>query len=136
MLKSRGYIKQDKVTTGQLKECGKCLQIYIKKSRDLQSNIDRESSEAVREIPAAELVRNNGLWKIIQKLDSLFLKDENTQAHNAFKAFHHFKRSSGGRFADFMIQFVKLHNRLVWYNMAKPEAFRAFFFLLNAANMT
>ena len=91
--------------------------------------------EAVREIPAAELGGDGGLNKIIQKLDSLFLKDESTRAYIAFKEFHHFKRSSGEHFADFIIKFEKLYNKLVKHEMALPEAVKAYF-LLNAANMT
>lgn len=65
-------------------------------------NIHRERArEAVREILAAELVGNDGLGKIILELDSLFLKDENTQEYNAFKEFYHFTRSSEGHFPDF-----------------------------------
>ena len=91
--------------------------------------------EAVREIPTRELGADDGLTKIIQKLDSLFLKDESTRAYISFKEFHHFKRSSGEHFADFIIKFEKLYNKLVKHDMSLPEAVKAYF-LLNAANMS
>ena len=90
--------------------------------------------DAVREIPAAELGGNDGLNKIIEKLDSLFLKDESTRAYMAFKEFHQFKRSSGEHFADFIIKFEKLYNKLVKHDMALPEAVKGYF-VLNAANI-
>ena len=42
--------------------------------------LTRRVQEAVMDIPAAELGENDELGKIIQKLDSIFLKQEKTQA--------------------------------------------------------
>ena len=71
----------------------------------------RRAKEAVKKIPAAELCGDDGLDKIIQKLYSLFLKDESTRAYISFKKFPHFKRSSAEHFADFIIS---LKNCISW----------------------
>ena len=42
-----------------------------------------------------ELGDDDGLNKLIKKLDSILLKDESARACLLFKVFHHFKRSSG-----------------------------------------
>ena len=63
-------------------------------------------------------------------MDSLYLKDQNTGASNQFKEFHHFNRSSGDYFADFIIKFEKLCT-LVWYGF--PDTVKMYF-LLSAAN--
>ena len=47
--------------------------------------ITERTREAFKEIPAADLGDDNGLDKIIMKLDSLFLKDECTRAYISFK---------------------------------------------------
>lgn len=66
------------------------------------------TGRARQEIPGAKLGGNDGLDQIIEKVDSLCLKDQNTGASNQFKEFHHFNRSSGDYFADFIIKFEKL----------------------------
>ena len=48
--------------------------------------------DAVRELSTADIGRDNGLKKIIDKLDTLFLQDENARAYVTFKEFHNFKR--------------------------------------------
>ena len=88
--------------------------------------------ETVKEIPTAE-VGVDGLDEIIQKLDSLLLKDDRTRAYTSIKVFHHFKPSSREQFADF-IKFDKVYNKLLKHDMALPEAVKAYF--LSATNMS
>ena len=94
-----------------------------------------KAREAVRDIRPAELGGNNGVEKILEKLDGLFLKDSSTRAYVAFKEFHEFKRSSGENFADFIIKFEQLYGKLVKYDMDLPQVVQAYF-LLSAANMS
>ena len=94
-----------------------------------------KAREAVRDIKPAELGGNDGVEKILEKLDGLFLKDHSTRAYVAFKEFHEFKRSAGENFADFMIKFEQLYSKLVKYEMELPDAVQAYF-LLSAANMS
>ena len=81
------------------------------------------------------MAADDGLTKIIDCLDALFLKDKNTRVYNAFKEFYNYKRTSSESYSDFIIQFEKLYNKTVKYEMKLPEAVRAYF-LLNATNMT
>ena len=82
--------------------------------------------DAVRELSTADIGRDNGLKKIIDKLDTLFLQDENTRAYVTFKGFHNFKRGSGNNFRDFIIAFEKLYSKLKKFRMELPEAVRAY----------
>ena len=95
----------------------------------------RRAREAVRDISTAELRGDNGLDKNIQKLHYLFLKYDSSKAYISFKEFHHFTRSSEGHFADLILKFEKLYNKLVKHYMALPKAVKAHFFI-SAANMS
>ena len=56
------------------------------------------------EVAVRDWVIDDGLDKIIDKLDSLFFKGESTRSNISFKEFQHFKRSFGEHFADFIIK--------------------------------
>ena len=66
--------------------------------------------EAVRGIPSNEIGSDDGLTIILAKLDAIYLKDESTRAYIAFKEFYDYRRGSGEKFTDFIIQFEKLYN--------------------------
>ena len=68
-----------------------------------------QAREAVRELSIAELGADNGLDNIIEKLDTLFLKDKDTRAYLAFKEFYIYKRTSGETCSEFIIKYEKLY---------------------------
>ena len=49
----------------------------------------------MRELNATDIGKADDLNKIIEKLDSVFLKDKNIRAYLAFKEFYAYNRSSG-----------------------------------------
>ena len=78
---------------------------------------------------------DDGLTKVMTKLDSIYLQDKSTRAFIAFKEFYDYRRSSGDKYADFIIQFEKFYNKIAKFDMVLPEAVQAYF-LLTAANMS
>ena len=68
--------------------------------------------DAVRELNAADIGKADGLNKIIEKLDSVFLKDKNTRAYLAFKEFYAYKRSSGENYSEFIVKCEQLYHNL------------------------
>ena len=71
---------------------------------------------------------------VTDKLDGVFLADENTRAYCAFRDVIEYRRSSGAKFAEFIVEFERL-DREVGKHMALPTGCRAFL-LLHAANLT
>ena len=91
--------------------------------------------ECIRELQPAVLGSDAGVTLIINKLDTLFLKDKNTRAYLAFKAFYEYKRPSGVSITEFIVRFEYLYHKLQLFDMKLPEGVKAFF-LLNAANVS
>ena len=91
--------------------------------------------EGVCGLLPADLGKNDGLKKILDKLDSIFLQDANTRAYLAFKEFYEYKRSPGQLFSDFIVNFDRLYSKIMKHDMKLPEPVRAYF-LLNAVNMS
>ena len=93
------------------------------------------TSYVIINILPADLGKNDGLKKILDKLDSIFLQDANTRAYLAFKEFYEYKRSPGQLFSDFIVNFERLYSKIMKHDMKLPEPVRAYF-LLNAVNMS
>ena len=68
-------------------------------------------------------------------LDSIFQKDDATQAYCAFRDFVQYKRSSGESFAVFSIEFERRYREVEKHKMTLPTGAKAYF-LLEAANLT
>ena len=60
---------------------------------------------------SVELGSENGVTLIFDKLDALFLKDKNTRAYLAFKAFYDYKRRSGVSKTEFIVRFEYLYHK-------------------------
>ena len=91
--------------------------------------------DCVRDLKPEEIGHVNGVKKITDKLDSLFLKDENTRAYLAFKEFYDYRRPSGVNITDFLVKFEYLYHKLSNHDVRLPEGVRAFF-LLTASNVS
>ena len=105
-----------------------------KKGPAVYLSLAKNTREAVRNLSIEELNADDGLNKIIAKLDDVYLADSNTRAYAAFQKFYNCKRESGETFVTFIIRFEQLYNDLVSYGMSLPEGIRAFF-VLNASNL-
>ena len=91
--------------------------------------------DSVRELTVEQLGTETGVQKIIEKLDKVFLKEENTRAYLAFKEFYDYRRPSGVTITDFLVKFEYLYHKLGIHNVKLPEGVRAFF-LLTCANVS
>lgn len=91
------------------------------------------AKDAARGLTAAELGVANGVKVVTDKLDGIFLADESTRAYCAFKELIEYRRASGVKFSEFIVDFERLDKEVAKY-MALPTGCRAFF-LLHAANL-
>ena len=91
--------------------------------------------EAVLELDTAVLNSEDGMKKLYEKLDTLFLEDVNQSAFRAYETFENYQRPPGTSLEDFLIEFGRLVAKLKDFNILLPEpelAFRA----LKSANIT
>ena len=76
--------------------------------------------DAVLELGPAAINQDTGVKSIIDKLDSLFLKDDNVLTYQAWKAFVKFKRSPNTNMTDYTIEFNRLYNACKVKKLALP----------------
>ena len=91
--------------------------------------------ECARSLTKEELGANDGVAKIVAKLDILFEKDINTQTFLAFNEFYEYRRSSGVNIIEFLVHYEFLYSKLTKLEVTLPEGVQAFF-LLKAANVS
>ena len=91
--------------------------------------------DCVRELKKEEIGHETGVKKITDKLDALFLKDEDTRAFLAFTEFYDYRRPSGENITDFLGKFEYLYQKLGNFDVRLPQGVQAFF-LLKAANIS
>ena len=98
-------------------------------------SLERKAREAVLELDIAVLNSEDGMKKLYEKLDSLFLEDINQSAFRAYETFENYQRLLGTSLEGFLIEFGQLVAKLKDFNILLPEpvlAFRA----LKTANIT
>ena len=94
-----------------------------------------KAREVVRQLKPEDIGKKEGYDLVMRTLDAVYLKDESTRAFCAFKDFYEYKRSSGEKYSDFIVEHERKYNKLKQFRMELPEGVRAFF-LLKAANLT
>ena len=97
-------------------------------------SLEGTAREAVLELDIAVLNSEDGMKKLYEKLDTLFLEDINQSAFRAYETFENYQRLAGTSL-DFLIEFGRLVAKLKDFNILLPEpvlAFRA----LKSANIT
>ena len=98
-------------------------------------SLEGKAREAVLELDTAVLNSEDGIKKLYEKLDTLFLEDINQSAFRAYETFENYQRPPGTSLEDFLIDFGRLVAKLRDFNILLPEpvlAFRA----LKSANIT
>ena len=98
-------------------------------------SLEGKAREAVLELNTEVLNSEDGIKKLYEKLDTLFLEDVNQSAFRAYEKFENYQRSPGTSLEDFLIEFGRLVAKLKDFNILLPEpvlAFRA----LKSANIT
>ena len=97
-------------------------------------SLEGTTREAVLELDTAVLNSEDGMKKLYEKLDTLFLEDINQSAFRAYETFENYQRPPGTSL-DVLIEFGQLVAKLKDFNILLPEpvlAFRA----LKSANIT
>ena len=69
------------------------------------------------------------------ELDKLYLKDDSSQAYEAYETFEKFIRPSGMSISDYVIKFEQLYFKFESFHMEILDGFLAYR-LLNCANLT
>ena len=85
--------------------------------------------DAVLELGSAVINAEDAITKITAKLDTLFLKDDNVLAYQAWKRFMNLKRPSNMSISDYAIEFNRNYNILKAKKLELPEGILAFQFL-------
>ena len=105
-----------------------------KKAQFLFLSLKDKAKESLSEVKAADLAENeDGVKLITDRLDKVFLKDENTRAFYAFQTFYNYRRGESETFETFIVRFERLYSKLSEYKMVLPDGVKAFF-ILRAAN--
>ena len=86
---------------------------------------------AVLELNTAVLNSEDGMKKLYEKLDTLFLEDVNQSAFRAYETFENYQRPPGTS-EDFLIEFGQLVTKSKDFNILLPEPALAFRALKNA----
>ena len=107
----------------------------IKQGPAIYLSLKGDAREAVRSIDVKELAEDDGVNKIIQALDGVFLKDETTRAFCAIKSFIEFRRESGQSFSKFILEFGTRYREIEKYKMKFEDGMMAYF-LLASANLS
>ena len=100
----------------------------------LALSLTGSAREAALELEVTELNSDDGVDKLITKLDGLFLKDENQRIYISLKKFEQYKRTSTQSIDDFINQFELLHNKIKAYKIDLPDPVVAYR-LLESANL-
>ena len=94
-----------------------------------------DAREAVRDIPLDDLSGDTGFEKVLEALDKVYLRDENTRAFCAVKSFVEFKRQSGVTFPKFIVDFEGLYREVKKFKLKFDDGILAYF-LLSSANLS
>ena len=113
-----GYTKEDKSKQGPT--------VYL--------SLQGDAREACREI-VGELNSDEGVQRIIESLDAIYLKDETTRAFCALKSFIEFRREGRQAFPKFLLEFNNRYREIKKYKLKLDDGVLAYF-LLAAANLS
>ena len=91
--------------------------------------------DCVRDLTPEEIGGVDGIKKILEKLDKVYLKDKDTQTFMAFESFYNYRRASGVNITEFLVDFGYLCNKLSKQEIVLPEGVLAFM-LLKASNVS
>ena len=98
-------------------------------------SLEGTAREAVLELDTGVLNSEDGMKKLYEKLDTLFLEDVNQSTFQAYKTFENYQRPPGMSLEDFLIEFGRHVAKLKDFNILLPKpvlAFRA----LKSSNIT
>ena len=94
-----------------------------------------KAREAALEIEIKDLTDDQGVKKLIEKLDSLYLEDINQSAYAAYESFEMYRRPEDMNIKEFFNNFERLYNKLKVYQMELPDGVLAYR-VLKSANLS
>ena len=74
--------------------------------------LEGEAQQAALEISSEDLSSNNGVNKIIERLDTIYKKDELVQRFDKLESFESYKRPNNLSMRDFLAEFELKYNRI------------------------
>lgn len=87
------------------------------------------------ELDMETLNDDNGVKTLMEYFDKLFLKDELTDTYEKYTIFDRYRRESGQKIEDYILEFERRYNQAAKKEMVLPEIVKAFK-LLDASNIT
>ena len=81
---------------------------------------------AALEVAAVDLNKENGLTTLLQKLDTVFLKEEKDRQYEAYTEFDNIRRDSKVSMLDYIIEFERIYNTMSKLKMKLPDSVLAF----------
>ena len=97
--------------------------------------LEGQAREAVLELEVAKISATDGVKQIINKLDSLFLKDKTQSAFEAYDCFEKFRRPAEMSMSDYINEFERLKSKIESYKMSLSTDVMAYR-LLKSANLS
>ena len=82
-----------------------------------------------------EIASEDGLDLILQRLDTLFLGDDNLRIYRDLDVFEKFRRVNGMSMTDFILEFENLHNKIRSHEISYPDGILAYR-LIKSANLS
>ena len=94
-----------------------------------------KARELLLELEIDQLNHANGVDKVLENLDTLYLKDKLQSAYQMCDNFEKFKRPTDMTIAEFVVEFGRLYNKVKAHEMVLPDGLLAYK-LLNNANIS
>ena len=101
---------------------------------ELVLSLKGKAREAALELEVDDIHKDDGVDKVIAKLDGLYEKDENQLIYVSLKKFEQYKRAEGQSIDDYINEFERLYNKLKHYKIVYPDTAVAYR-LLESANL-
>ena len=98
--------------------------------------LDGRAKAAVLEMEITDLNADDGLAKLITKLDGLFLKDENQRIYVAYEEFETYSRPADMSIDNFISDFERLYNKIKAYKIELPDPVLAYRVLKRRASIS
>ena len=106
-----------------------------KRGPALWISLTGKAKDAVKDMEIVDLAADDGLSKMMEKLDLVFKTDENHAAYMAYRNFELFLRDEQMSFQDFVIRFESMHSKIKKFKMNLPDGVLAYRFL-HSANLS
>ena len=98
-------------------------------------SLSGDARAAAHEIPLDDLNKDDGLDKLIAKLDELYLKDKEGSAFEAYESFEKYQRPNDMDINRYINAFERLYQKAKGFELALPDGVLAYR-LLKSANLS